>query len=393
MSNDSPFFYSKVECPICKTLNEFETVKVGSYIEDGRDTDFCPASINWRFPKYQLYNPLVFFVATCSNCFYSREFTSKFKEWKKDNNFRTYKLKATKDKHLDLLATADSVIKRMGDAIDLTSYPNKSAILKLQLAIYDEKLFDHFSSLDVGRLYLRVGWVFRSMGQSVSQPEIGLHSILSDLNAKYSMMKGAVDQSFDSVKSFSEYIKANFSSNDIPNEINAKLQPYDDKFTGICKNMSGNIDSARNNFDELEKLLQTCSEIAVGDQQLGQTSQFLNYTSFSNFLSELKKDWDGIVCNEFEALVNARNYYQTAFNDGRLIAQGNQQIQATYLIAELSRRVGDHETAKEYFNSTIKTGQEFIYRNRSDKTKTALAKKILELAIEQGKSNMKALKG
>ena len=181
--------------------------------------------------------------------------------------------------------------------------------------------------------------------------------------------------------------------NDIPNEINAKLQPYDDKFTGICKNMSGNIDSARNNFDELEKLLQTCSEIAVGDQQLGQTSQFLNYTSFSNFLSELKKDWDGIVCNEFEALVNARNYYQTAFNDGRLIAQGNQQIQATYLIAELSRRVGDHETAKEYFNSTIKTGQEFIYRNRSDKTKTALAKKILELAIEQGKSNMKALKG
>ena len=392
MNTDSPFFHSKVECPICKTLNEFEKVRVGSYVEDGRDTDFCPKSINWRFPKYQLYNPLVFFVATCSNCFYSREFTGKFKEWKMDNNFRTYKLRTTKSKHLDLLATADSVMKRMGEAINIPSYPNESAILKLQLAIFDEQLFDHFSNLDVGRFYLRIGWVFRSMGRGDYQPEIGLHSILADLNAKYSMMKGAVEQSIDSVNSFSEYVNANFNSNDIPNEINAKLQPYNDNISGICKNMSENINSAYNNFEELEKLLQECSEVTVGDQNSGQTSQFLNHPSFGHFLSELKKDWDGIVTNEFEALVNARNYYQVAFNDGRSIAQGNQQIQATYLIAELSRRIGDHETAKEYFISTIKTGQEFIYRNRSDKTKTALAKKILELAIEQGKSNINAIK-
>ena len=111
MAKDSPFLLFKVECPICKTLNEFEMVRVGAYTEEGRDTDFCPLNVNWRFPKYQAYNPLVFFTATCSNCYYTRELTNSFKDWKNDNTFRTYRLKAVKDKHLEQLSTAGSVIK------------------------------------------------------------------------------------------------------------------------------------------------------------------------------------------------------------------------------------------------------------------------------------------
>jgi len=122
MSNESPFFLTKVECPICKTLNEFETIKVGSYVENGRDTDFCPLEIRWRFQRYQAYHPLVYFTGTCSNCFYTREFTNSYKEWKNDNNYRTYRLKTIKARHLDQLATADSVIKRMGEAIDIARY-------------------------------------------------------------------------------------------------------------------------------------------------------------------------------------------------------------------------------------------------------------------------------
>ncbi len=44
MANDSPFYLTRLECPICKTLNEFETVRVGAYVEyfglypDGADT-------------------------------------------------------------------------------------------------------------------------------------------------------------------------------------------------------------------------------------------------------------------------------------------------------------------------------------------------------------------
>ena len=68
MANESPFLIIKIECPVCQTINEFEQIKVGAYTEDGRDTDFCPKDITWRLSKYQAYNPLAFFTATCSNC-------------------------------------------------------------------------------------------------------------------------------------------------------------------------------------------------------------------------------------------------------------------------------------------------------------------------------------
>jgi tetratricopeptide (TPR) repeat protein len=98
------------------------------------------------------------------------------------------------------------------------------------------------------------------------------------------------------------------------------------------------------------------------------------------------------VLDEQEALEAAVEYYKKAFEDGRSISAGNQQIQASYLIAELSRRIGKYEDGKQYFNTTIKYGQEFIYQNRRDQSRTALARKILELAIEQGRENMDALK-
>ena len=172
MTNESPFLLFKVECPVCKTINEFEQVRVGAYTEGGRDTDFCPQQIDWRYPKYQAYNPLVFFTATCSNCFYTRELTHRYKEWKNDNAYRTYQLPTIKTKHLEQLSTADSPIKMMGDTMDMQRFPNESAIIKLHLAIFDALLADHGlhaqAGADVGREQLRSQQQF--MSESCTPP-------------------------------------------------------------------------------------------------------------------------------------------------------------------------------------------------------------------------------
>ncbi|MBD3257615.1 DUF2225 domain-containing protein, partial [candidate division GN15 bacterium] len=110
----------------------------------------------------------------------------------------------------------------------------------------------------------------------------------------------------------------------------------------------------------------------------------------TQFLASLQ--WQGCVTNEREALERAIHFYKRAFGGGREISEGTPQIQASYLIAELSRRIGNYDEAKQYFTSTIKAGQEFIYRNRRDQSRTQLARKILELAIEQGRANLAAVK-
>ena len=388
MTTDSPFFLAKVECPVCKTINEFETVRMGAYVEEGRDSDFCPRDIKWRYPKYDGYNPLVFFVATCSNCFYSREFTPAFKDWKADTNFRTYRLRTTKDKHLEQLSTAESVVKRLGTGIEMGRFPNQSAILKLHLAVFDEQLFEHHSKLDLGRFYLRIAWVFRSMGNSVNPQVSRMRGFTYELETRHDGINEAVRGTRDKVSEFLEAVRKEFDADTVTADLRGQMLPYQDRFFAEADRLTGKLATVEEQVGELRSVIEEFKTVGVGLGDISTEPMFGGFGSFSEFLYDLKKVWDGVVTNEREALQKAVYFYRAAFTEGRGIAPGNQQIQASYLIAELSRRIGDFVTAREFFNSTIKHGQEFIYRNRHDKTQTALARKILELAIEQGKSTM-----
>ena len=392
MSNESPFFLSKIECPICKTINEFEAVRVGAYYENGRDTDFCPMETKWRHPRYQGYNPLAFFTATCSNCFYSREFTKEFKDWKNDTNFRTYRLKTAKDKHLDQLARADSVIKTLGEAIDISQQPNESAIVKLLLAIFDELMYDHPSNLDLGRFYLRIGWVFREMEKGENPSVQFLKGLMLEVDTRYSTFKEAISSGRQELQTLSRHLESHFESNEIANDLKSRMFPFREKFESEKAGLEGLFHQLEDRVDAYAQLINEYKLVTLGGDGNGSDGAFACHLSFTDFLLNLRKQWGGIVSNEPEALEKAVAYYKKAYASGRNISAGNQQIQASYLIAELSRRTGDHDGAREYFNSTIKHGQEFIYENRNDRSRTALTRKILELAIEQGKANMEALK-
>ncbi len=391
MTSDSPFYLTKVECPICRTINEFETVRMGAYTEDGRDTDFCPTGVTWRNPRYQAHNPLVFFIGVCSNCYYTREINAGFKDWKNDHTFRTYRLKAVKEKHLDQLAIADSLVKKIGDAMDMECFPNESAILKLHLAIFDEQLNEHYSKLDVGRFYLRIGWVFRDMQRGENPQRSFLHGLMLDLETKYRMLKSSFRGLQDQADAFSQQLSSHFETDNITTKLKSQMYPFRDRFSETVTSVGDLMNKTQEGFGKLDGLMEEYKSVTLGGDGSGASTTFLQYPSFKDFLLDLKNKSDLAVTSEYEALKKAVQYYKEAFAEGRDIAPGNQQIQASYLIAELSRRIGDYDEARQYFNSTIRHGQEFIHRSRNDRTQTALARKILELAMEQGRLNMAAM--
>jgi len=113
-----------------------------------------------------------------------------------------------------------------------------------------------------------------------------------------------------------------------------------------------------------------------------------DHLTFINLLSSLKKKWSEIPLNECEAMKFALKYYKQSYPEAEEMTQKNQKIQAAYLIAELSRRVGNYQEAESYFKEAKRTGQDFIHRNRDDPNKIALALKIVELATKQGKLNL-----
>jgi uncharacterized protein (DUF2225 family) len=393
MAKDNAFFLTRIECPICKTVNEFETVRVGAYAERGRDTDFCPLDIKWHEPRYQAYNPLAFFTATCSNCFYTREYNSAFRDWQKDSNFKMYRLRAVKDRHLEHLAASESIIKSMGQNLDLAHFPNETAVLKLFLAIFDEQLADRPHKLDLGRFYLRIGWVFRELEKGENPAVKVLRSLLEQLHNRQASLSEAAANLQEELTVFSNHIAAHFETDEVPTPIKAQMLPFKERFSERISTLEAQFDPAGELLSSLTELLKEYQSTLLGSSDTGDSISFGGYSSFVDYLESLRPHWDGIVTNEQEALRRAVSYYQSAFEEAREIAPGYQQIQASYLIAELSRRTGDHDTARQYFNATIKQGQEFIYQNRNDRSRTALARKILELAMEQGRENIQAIKG
>ena len=392
MSSESPFLLSKTECPVCRTINEFEQIKVGAYTEDSRDTDFCPKNITWRYPKYQAHNPLVFFTATCGNCYYTREFTNGYREWKSDNAFRTYRLKVIKEKHLEQLSTADSVIRQLGEALDPQRYPNESAILKLHLAIFDEQLAEHPSDLDLGRFCLRIGWVFRDLEVGENPNQLLLGTLIREMDNKYFRLRETVESSQHGLDDLVGSIAAHFEVDQIPADIQSQMYSYRERYDDEMKGLSGSIQTAQERLKGFRELLDEYRSELLGGESAGGRKSFGKHSSFADFLRQLRAGWNDIVTGEREALEKAIFFYKRAFVGGRDIPQGTPQIQASYLIAELSRRVGDYDEARQYFTSTIKSGQEFIYQNRRDQSRTALVRKILELAIEQGRANLAASK-
>ena len=388
MSSESPFFLTKVECPICKTINEYETIKVGAYTETDRDTDFCPTERTWRNPRYQAHNPLLYFVATCSNCYYSREFNNRFKEWKGDSYFKTYRLKSVKERHLELLSGADSVVKAIGCELDANRYPNETAVLKLLLNVMDEKLTDSDNHLDLARFYLRIAWLFRDMERGENPNVLTMKGYLSDVDGKLEALRKSLVEVEGCLNEVESSVASQFDDQSISAEVKSSLYPIKDRYNIELASFKEVISLLDGKSDALSEIVGEHRKMALGTGDDESVPGFRSHRSFYDFLSRLTSGYEEIPLNEIDALKYSVQHYLKAFHDGHNIAEGNQQIQASYLIAELSRRIGEYEQAKEYFNTTIRTGQEFIYKHKGDAGRTALARKILELAIEQGRTNL-----
>jgi hypothetical protein len=137
-------------------------------------------------------------------------------------------------------------------------------------------------------------------------------------------------------------------------------------------------------FNEGEKALVKMDSTSEG---------FFECSSFSEFLGKAQQLWPEIPINELEAMVKARDYYQSAYEVGDKISAGAGQIQAAYLIAELSRRTGNYTNANTFFNQVIKSGREMVSGKKEDSSTINFAKKLLETAMEQARLSRKESEG
>ena len=403
MKFDSPFFMTKVECPVCGQTNEFENIKAGAYTETERDTDFCPKDIIWANSEYQKINPLLYFMATCPNCFYTHEFNQSFKEWKKDRFFVAHRLSAVREKHKQELKQKGSMVKRLGEALNPEGQPFESAVLKLLLGIYDEKITEEFNPLDMGRYYLRIAWLYRENLEEKNPThkvdKLNLTSLEKSLKTLQSNFQNHEEKISDLLTS----VDACFGTPIGVEKIDQKQEQLKIKYLKVLDKIKEDLSSLQESLDELTDIWAESKNFSFGSESrnfkitskvpeslIRGESLYVrkSHLTFVSLLSSLKEIWPEISLNEFEAMKLALKYYKQSYQEVRDITQENQKIQAAYLIAELSRRIGDFREAESYFEEAKRIGGDFIQRNQDDANKIALARKIVELAKKQGELNL-----
>jgi len=136
--------------------------------------------------------------------------------------------------------------------------------------------------------------------------------------------------------------------------------------------MERKVNSTKKALEHLRSLIQKENE-----------KVFMDYSNFEDFLFYLKIYWQDVPTNENEALELAFKYYQKNLKENRLF---NQKIQASYLLGDISKRIGNLDNAKRYFDLAMRLGEDFLHKHKDDMVKTALAHKVLELSKSQYRS-------
>jgi tetratricopeptide (TPR) repeat protein len=369
MKKLTSFYIYKIECPICGTLNEFKGVKPKAYVETGRDTDFCPVGRHWLDSRHGIKSPLLYFMATCKKCFFTYELNKDFTERENCPEFKSPVFEILKRKHLQELAQKNGIIRKMGKALKPSKDPFATAVVKLLLGIYDENLKPEPSVYDLGRYYLRLGWIFREekkkeksawIRENLTTQPLGetLESILhqhTDYLQKIHKLKSLVETEFANCESELE---------------NQNLRT---SYCSLIDQAVDKLNSLKNSIDQFQSIYQN-------SQHKSPAQSRNDLFRFEDFLFRLRMQWPGIPINEKEALELSLDNYKKSLTR---VLKENQKIRIYYLIGELSRRIGDLSAAKEYFDLTINVGEDFIQKNREDHLKTVLPHKILEMAYQQ----------
>jgi len=378
-ADETPFYFTRVECPVCRTVNEFETIKLGAYTESGRDTDFRPLRREWRNPRYQNTNPLLYFMASCTSCFYTREFNRRFRDWKSDTAYRTHRQALVRQQHLGMLAEEDSPVKMLGAALWPASYPMQTAINKLLLGILDEEKLEGSSHFDIARWYLRVAWLFREMSGGQDSHTSPWTHLRQQIEQKLGALRTGTEQATQHINDIKNLLDCHPES--------AIAAPGNAEGPARCgQAIQTLLSHAGAMAAETERLLQlllqneggrTVPNGGKGEERYG------DFPSYTMFLQELRDQWDGAPLDETSALAASLNHYRIAYREGRDVPPGNAQIQLAYMIGELARRTGELSESRQFFDLAIRTGRDWIHKLNSEPTKTALARHIVDLAIEQ----------
>ncbi len=323
----SPFIYRPVHCPICGEEHQQPHFRLRLYLESERESDGHVLHYKWLNERARPVHPPHYYLYHCPHCYFT-DVTTDYRD-RGESEFSPLVERTVRrlpDKEKALLAF-------LAQRVDYSNIDSDSALALHYIAAYIQLLLpeDTRDNLKIGRLALRIAWLFREQGP-----------------AEGGEIKDPVRR--DALEAVTEF----------EGRLHQVMQGWQRTNQALLSQLEGGKNLIRKHRDNVEKLLETLStelyrlkvlcKDGVSPASTGNGTEALQ-----EFLARLKGMWSTVPTDEVEAMRMAVRYLDKAISRDPIFDDAQTYLNAISLIIDVMIRCGDFDAAFDMVRA--------IYRN------------------------------
>ena len=357
-SRQSPFVTKAIACPVCYTKTEHRFFRRRIFTIEETEPDQHVTRYKWTSDTVERVNPLYYAIYFCPECFYADVAEEFSKPYETESGAAT--VKAFKQ-----TASDNTLVSLIGQHIDYEDIDFDAALRLhfLAVAVHSLPAVEPQDPYKLGRLYLRIGWLYREREQGLPEG-IDADSAADDASAHDA---GCAPQLLAAAEAFQESCSqlgnqwedlehlARQRAQELAqgdSESDNPYPPHVEALTSAWNALNAGLHELRDAaFRDASALLpetgEDSGETAQSSRASARQERRAQFLPRATFMERLQSLWESVPRNESDALALALEGFLRALTDDVRFDNPQSRLKISSLVIELQIRMGDYEGALE----------------------------------------------
>jgi hypothetical protein len=334
MAKRNIFIEKQIECPVCKSSVPLRYVNPKLYVAASRESDMHVVSYRWAEDADEPLPPHYYSIWQCPRCLFAdlADNIENPSGSTKDEQLQQAYLGSDKEKRAVLIE-----LRKLVQEGELT-FEGAVSLHLAALLVAELPEADNTNHNRLGRIALRLGWLFREQGEQVQGIELGAGPLAG--------MQEDVERLQSLLGEFGSTLA----------DLRRKAEG---QATGEQSHYADVTGSMRDKLDDMRTLLSTLQGELIRELDI-KAGSASGRSALTTSLYTLRSRWAGLPRNEEECLRIAIKALDFSYANETAFKSIEQGMKVVMLIIDLLCRVGDQEEALRYISEVYKSGMRSI---------------------------------
>lgn len=363
------FITKEIPCPVCQLHSTLRYPDPRYYVAGSRESDLHVTSYRWNYEGCEGIQPQYYAIWQCPVCMFAEmaERVEKPEETSRDETLIEAYVSIPDEKR-NVLQSLRKLVPTGELDFNSAVALHISAILVTTLPEEPSIDFDK-----LGRLSLRLGWLYRERLGKIAEPELEEGS-LGKLHEEVARLESQVLSMAEVLSDAERAAVARLEELKIP--VDSKANPY-----------SSITASFNEKLDEMKAMLLIVQRALLHDQR-GDLEEIVvgdpgKQTDLDELIASLKDQWPELPVNEEQSLRMAVEAYEHCYNNQSEYQSVEQSITVLSLMVDILARIGDYEWAMKWIAEIYNTG---MFYKRELRSRIATGKRTHKLRAHEEES-------